>query len=313
MKFSSFFVLSNVQAVGFILLRVEKYLYHFSGGIVSMGMKNQADWILRFVKGIFIGSGFILPGVSGGALAAVFGLYEKIIAFLSDVRKDFVANVRFFVPVALGAFAGMFLFSFVVSYLLGSAETYMMWFFIGCILGMIPALNRQASRKGRKPWHIALMAAVCLVSYLLLVVLERGATVSLPQNPLTWLMAGGLIGLGIIVPGLSPSNLLVYMNLYKPMADGIKGLDFGVILPLIVGVAACVLLLSRVMNYIFSKAYAVLFHCILGVVLASTLIIVPFDFNYLSAGGLICLAACAAGVMLALFMSSLETRYKPAE
>jgi len=278
-----------------------------------MGMKNQADWILRFVKGIFIGSGFILPGVSGGALAAVFGLYERIIALLSDIRKDFIANVRFFIPVGLGAFAGMFLFSFVVSFLLGSAETYMMWFFIGCILGMIPSLNRQASREGRKPWHIALMAAVCLISYLLLAALERSAAINLPQNPLTWLMAGGLIGLGVIVPGLSPSNLLVYMNLYKPMADGIKGLDFGVILPLVVGVAVCVLLLSRVMNYIFSKAYAVLFHCILGVVLASTLIIVPFDFNYLSAGGLICLAACAAGALLALFMSNLEARYKPAE
>ena len=56
-----------------------------------------------------------------------------------------------------------------------------------------------------------------------------------------------------------------------------------------------------------------LFHCILGVVLASTLIIVPFRYNYLSAGGLVCLAACAAGVLLALFMSSLEARYKPAD
>ena len=276
-----------------------------------MEKNRKADWILRFVKGIFIGSGFILPGVSGGALAAVFGIYERIISFLSNIFKDFKENILFFIPVGLGAFAGMFLFSFVVSFLLGNAETYTMWFFIGCIVGMLPALFKQSAKKGRKIWHLYLMAAVCAVFFAILKLLETAVATNLPQNPLTWLMAGGIIGLGVIVPGLSPSNLLVYMNLYKPMADGIKGLDFGVILPLAVGALACVILLSKLMSYVFSKAYAVLYHCILGIVFASTLIIVPFQYNYLSVGGLYCLLACAAGAALALFMSRLEDRYKP--
>jgi putative membrane protein len=273
--------------------------------------RNWGDWILRFVKGIFIGSGFILPGVSGGALAAVFGIYERMIAFLSNLTKNFKENVLFFLPVGLGGVFGMFLFSFVVSYMLGNAETYTLWFFIGCIVGMMPALFRQSAKKGRKPWHLVLMALTCAASYALLTALQSIVAVEMPKNILTWLMAGGIIGLGVIVPGLSPSNLLVYMNLYKPMADGIKDMDFGVVLPLLVGVAACVILLSKLMNYVFSKAYAVLYHCILGFVFASTLIIVPFDFNYLSPGGLLCLVALAAGAALALFMSRLEDRYKP--
>ena len=276
-----------------------------------MDKRGRADWILRFVKGIFIGSGFILPGVSGGALAAVFGIYERIISFLSNIFKDFKENMLFFIPVGLGAFFGMFLFSFVVSFMLGSAETYTLWFFIGCIVGMLPALFKQSAKKGRKPWHLALVAVVCAASFWMLKALEAVITVDMPRNMLTWLMAGGIIGLGIIVPGLSPSNLLVYMNLYKPMADGIKGLDFMVILPLVVGVFACLVLLSKLMSYIFSKAYAVLYHCILGIVFASTLIIVPFDYNYLSVGGLFCLVALAAGAALALFMSRLDQKYKP--
>lgn len=58
-------------------------------------MENQKvgyttkDWMLRFVKGMFIGSGFILPGVSGGALAAVFGMYERLISFFSPPYKKF--------------------------------------------------------------------------------------------------------------------------------------------------------------------------------------------------------------------------------
>ena len=66
-------------------------------------MENQEvgyttkDWMLRFVKGMFIGSGFILPGVSGGALAAVFGMYERLISFLAHLTKNFKENVLFFV------------------------------------------------------------------------------------------------------------------------------------------------------------------------------------------------------------------------
>ncbi len=68
--------------------------------------------MLRFVKGMFIGSGFILPGVSGGALAAVFGMYERLISFLAHITKNFKENVLFFLPVGLGGVTGIFLLSF---------------------------------------------------------------------------------------------------------------------------------------------------------------------------------------------------------
>ena len=61
--------------------------------------KRPGDSIFRAVKGALIGSGFILPGISGGALAAVFGLYERLILFMANPLKNFKANVRFFMPV----------------------------------------------------------------------------------------------------------------------------------------------------------------------------------------------------------------------
>ena len=134
---------------------------------------------------------------------------------------------------------------------------------------------------------------------------------SVAQNFGTWMIAGGLIGLGIIVPGLSPSNFLVYMGMYKAMADGIKTLDLMVILPIGLGGLICVLLLSKLMDYIFERAYAGLFHFILGVVFASTIMIVPRNFNYLSAGTIICVIMCIAGAALGYWMSMLEKRYKP--
>src|SRR5699024_1341286 len=58
--------------------------------------KNPLSWIIQFLKGMLIGSGAILPGVSGGALAAIFGLYEPIINFLADIRNNFMKNVLYF-------------------------------------------------------------------------------------------------------------------------------------------------------------------------------------------------------------------------
>lgn len=275
-----------------------------------MNEKKALRWFIRFIKGAFIGSGFILPGVSGGVLAAVFGLYERLISFLANLRKEFKKNLLFFIPVGLGGITGVFLFSFVVSFFLGNWESQILWFFIGCIVGTLPVLWQEAGKKGRKPRHYGLMALAFVLCYAFMFFGERFTSGNVPQNFFTWLLAGGLIGLGTIVPGLSPSNFLLFMGMYKDMADGIKTLDFSVILPLGIGVVACVLLLSKLMNKVLQHCYAGMFHIILGVVLASTVMIVPLDMNYLGPDGLVCALMLAGGAALGYFMGRLEDKYK---
>ena len=73
-------------------------------------------------------------------------------------------------------------------------------------------------------------------------------------NFFTWMIAGGLIALGIIVPGLSPSNFIVYMGMYKQMSDGFKTLDMSVILPIALGGLVTLALFSKLVHYIFKKA-----------------------------------------------------------
>lgn len=278
-----------------------------------MEMKKEAktkDWILRFVKGMFIGSGFILPGVSGGALAAIFGIYERIISFLAHITKNFKENVLFFIPVGLGGITGVFLLSFAVSFLLGSYETIILWFFVGCIVGTVPALWKEAGKKGRSNRELIILGVTFVAGLLFL---WKGSSLfsHVDQNFFTWVIAGGLIGLGMIVPGLSPSNFLVYMGMYKAMSDGIKDLNFGVIIPIGIGGLVTVLGLSKVMDYIFSKAYPQLFHFILGIVFASTVMIVPTNYSGFTIGGYLgCVALFIGGVLLGAWMSKLEEDYK---
>ncbi|TLN08461.1 DUF368 domain-containing protein, partial [bacterium] len=71
-------------------------------------------WIIRLLKGILVGIGFITPGLSGGVLAVVFGLYEPLMRFLGNLRNKFLQNLRFFLPVGIGLAIGVLFFSAVV-------------------------------------------------------------------------------------------------------------------------------------------------------------------------------------------------------
>ena len=278
-------------------------------------MKQQEnankDWILRFVKGMFIGSGFILPGVSGGALAAIFGIYERIISFLANITKNFKENILFFLPVGLGSFAGIVLLSYGVSFLLGNYETIILWFFVGCIVGTIPALWREAGKEGRTNREIIILIAAFIFGVIFLKLGESAIGGSVPQNFFTWMIAGGLIALGIIVPGLSPSNFIVFMGMYKDMSDAFKTLDLSVIFPIAIGGLVTVVSLSKLVHYIFQKAYPQLFHFIFGIVLASTVLIIPLNYDgFTMLGYLSCFLLLLAGTWLGHWMSQLEDKYK---
>ncbi len=257
---------------------------------------GAADWLLRLVKGVFVGTGFILPGVSGGALAAIFGLYERIISFLAHITRDFKKNVLFFIPVAIGMLGGIVLLSYPLEYFLDRYLAPTMWFFIGAIIGTFPALWKEGGKKGRSPRHLVIMAVAFVAGFFLLRFGESAFAGNVPQNFGTWLLGGAIIAL--------------YMGMYGAMVTAFKTLDVSVILPLILGLLICLLALSKLMDALFAKAYAGVFHVILGVVAASTVIIVPLDVKYLSLEGLACIPTCIAGIALGLWMSG--DRYKPA-
>lgn len=267
------------------------------------------DWLLRVVKGMFIGSGFILPGISGGALAAVFGIYERIIAFLAHPFKNFKKDIKFFLPVAIGGILGLYILSFAVSFLLGSYQTIILWFFVGAILGTAPSLWRQAGKQGRQKRDYIIMLITFILALLFLIYGKHLFSTSIPQNTWTWMLAGGLIALGVIVPGLSPSNFLLYMGMYKAMSDNIKDLNFSVLIPIAIGGLIVLISLSKLFDHIFKVAYPQLFHFILGVVAASTIMIIPTDYAGMSIlGYVMCFVLLVAGAAVGYFMARLEDK-----
>ncbi len=150
------------------------------------------DWLLRMMKGMMIGSGAILPGVSGGALAAVFGLYEPLIVFLSDITNDFVKRVMYFLPVGVGGILGVFVLAYPLDYGLQYYPVHVLWAFIGAIIGTLPSLYREAGKHGRTRGHIILALTVAIVMFFILFWSNENLNLHVGQNFFTWLLAGAI-------------------------------------------------------------------------------------------------------------------------
>ena len=278
------------------------------------------SWIARVLKGMIIALGFILPGVSGGVLAAILGIYERMIRFLAHIKENFIENVLYFTPVAIGMVLGIAAFSYPVNLLLDNYKVIVLWGFAGAIIGTIPSLIKESVKESDRDradtvtfWLSFILSGIFLYSL-------NGMVGTLPANFLSFVLAGVLIALGILIPGLSPSNLLLILGLYTPMLTGFKRLDlFGTFLPIGIGGALALILFSKAMDYILKHYHSRVYHFIIGIVLSSTLLIVlPQSGNSESisyAGVSIFTLVLAAfffglGIWLGIWMSQLEDKYK---
>lgn len=274
---------------------------------LTQGKNIAVEWVLRLFKGVLVGIGFITPGLSGGVLAVVFGLYEPLMRFLADIRIKFLQNVRFFLPVGIGLGLGVIGFSSVVDYAFNNFAAQFTWLFIGFICGTFPSLFRTAGQQGRKNWHWVLLAALAVGTFLFMSWIETVQNVTLTPSFGMWLVSGALMGLGLIIPGLSPSNFLIYLGLYQPMASGIKQIDMGVIIPLGLGLVIIVLLLAKAISWLFKKAYAMMYHIILGIVIGSTAAIIPGGVNGWTIA--ICALLFAVGAAGSYALAKLDEKY----
>lgn len=283
-----------------------------------------ADWFIRMAKGIGIGIGFILPGLSGGVLAVIFGMYDIIIRFLANIKHKFLEHVKFFIPLGIGGVIGILLFSVVVEKALANYEAQAVSLFIGFVAGTFPSLYRKAGEQGRKKSDVSLMFILAAVFCVLMVVLGSKELAKLPENIFTWLLSGALIGLGVVVPGMSPSNFLLYFGLYEPMTAGIAKLDMGVIIPLAIGGLICVLALAKLVEALFKRYYSKMYHIILALVIGSTVailfteIIPALTADRLAETGMsfalalvLCLIAFVIGTVSSWLFSKVEDKYSP--
>ncbi len=237
---------------------------------------NPVKDLLRVLQGALIGLGAVLPGISGGVLCVIFKVYQPIMEVLSNPFKALRKHARLLIPVLIGVVLGFLGIAKLLGFLLERYEAPSVCLFVGLIGGMLPSLFREAGEKGRNKYSFIALAIAFTVVFSLLTALKV-VKVQIAVNFASYLFCGFCLALSVIAPGMSFSTLLMPLGLYTPFVDGIGNLDFSVLVPAGVGALLTVLLLVKLINWLMENHYSVMFHAIVGIVIAATIVIIPFD------------------------------------
>lgn len=266
------------------------------------------QFILKLLQGALIGLGAVLPGISGGVLCVVFGVYTILMEFLANPFKNFKTHIARLLPILLGVVIGFLGVANILSFFLDRFPSQSVCLFIGLIGGMLPSLFEEAGQKGRsKSSYIALIAALVLTFALLISL--RVFSVQIAPNFLWYLFCGFCLALSIIAPGMSFSTLLMPLGLYEPFVAGIGHMDFGVLIPGGIGAILTIILFAKAVNMLFDKHYSPSFHAILGVVIAATVIIIPFE-SFTGIGiSIVNIVCIVVGVIAALELDKFNKKH----
>lgn len=250
----------------------------------------------NFIKGIFIGLGAILPGISSGVICIVVGLYEKLLDCVLNFFKNIKENFKFLFPICSGAIIGIILFSKIILYCFYIIPCQTKSLFIGLLLGSIYVLSKQNMYncvKSNKSLSTSFF--ICFLIGLGLIYLENfmniGATSTYNQfGSLFLILSGFLMSIGIVVPGVSSTIILMLLGVYNTYLNALSTIDISILIPMILGIGIGSILFMKITQILLNKFHSETMFGIIGFSLGSVFILLPsYQFNFQSLIGLILL------------------------
>ena len=238
--------------------------------------------------GLLIGIGMILPGISGGVLAVIFGVYEKIIKSLGNFSKDAKGSIKFLLPIFCGILIGIIVGAKLLKIVFEKYYVEACYTFIGLILGSIPFLINEAknSKNGEQTMDYFALIIACLFSLFISVVSKNQINISSHINHTiaSWFklfLTGFIFVSGKIIPGISSSFMLIMIGMYDYFLEIISNPliiftgKFWEILPILIGIIVGALFFIKLINYLLEKHYNTMYSTIIGLILGSLNAIYP--------------------------------------
>ncbi len=241
-------------------------------------------------KGFCVGSADVVPGVSGGTMAFILGIYPQLInaiksfdmAWLRSILKFDLSGIinkpdfPFLIPLGIGAVSALIFFTRVVSLptLIRTQPEIIYGFFFGLILGSIVLLFR----------HLGVFILIKQLLFLLLGVLFGGFVVTMvpastPDDSWFIFLCGAIAISAMILPGISGSFILLMMKKYAYIFNAIGYFDFAIIIPFVLGIITGVILFSRLLSFVLKRYYRQTILFISGLLVASLYVIWPFQIR----------------------------------
>lgn len=242
---------------------------------------NFIEWIVLFFKGIAVSFGFIVPGLSGGTMALIAGIYHKMLSSVSGIFKNFKSSALFLCIVGFGAVFGIFAFSNIISYLLNNFRVPITFFFMGCVAGGIPLLIKESQLqkkdfKQAKPYILIIIGAAIVIGIAILTKSYLNITlVTGTVRFLLFIAVGIFVAVALILPGISTTAFLEAIGIYQPTLEAIKAFDILYLLPIALGTILGIILTTKLFEILLDKKPQATYMIITGFVIGSFIEIFP--------------------------------------
>ena len=246
--------------------------------------------IMLVIKGFIMGIANIIPGVSGGTLALILGIYEEFIGAISHLFSNLKKNICFLIPIAIGMVLAILSLSHVIDYSYKHFPIPTCLFFVGLVLGGIPMLLNKV--KGKKETKKISSYIIFLLTFALVIVMAcsdlifgEGLKVSFNNmNLISYILlflVGVVAAATMVIPGVSGSLVLMLLGYYYPVIAVIKeftkfkNLGENIIILGIfgIGILVGIVLISKLIEFLFKKYEVKTYFGVLGFILSSVIAI----------------------------------------
>lgn len=261
--------------------------------------------LILFIKGIVLGVAFVIPGVSGGTLAVLMGIYEELIEAASNFYKsiaDFKKYIMYLLPIGLGVVFSVAVFAKLIKFGLDKAPIITILIFLGMIIGGIPALvrNVKGTKTNLKDMTLMLVGLIIVIS--MLIFHKSNSNVVLTNMSITGyitlFLVGAIAAVTMVVPGISGSFTLMLIGYYEPILNlvnditSFKNLGPNLILIFIfmLGVFIGIIFISKIIEWCLKHYKRETYYAIIGFVLSSIISVIyevskfPFNLTHLIIG-----------------------------
>lgn len=260
--------------------------------------------IITFLKGLIIGGTMTVPGVSGGSMAMILGIYDKLITSFNKSLKLHKKSIIFFITCIAGVLLGMVTISRYILKLMEAFPMVTQFFFIGAVLGGAPMIYKAAQVKKFSPTAV-IYPLIGLAFVLLIGLIPDGAFMPGAGKSvgsfLIQIFGGILVAFALVLPGISLSQMLLMLGIYETVMSAISTLNILPLIPIGIGALAGVLLFAKGMEYSMNKYPKFTYLSIFGFVLGSVKELFPGVPSGMEI--LFCIVSAALGFAAIYFIS----------
>lgn len=241
--------------------------------------------IIVALKGMLFGIANLIPGVSGGTMALISGVFNTLLESISNIFKSFKKSMKFLLPYLIGIAIGILLGSIVIKKWNENYPVSLEALFVGLILGGIPFLTKGIKKTSIKPISIIIFLIAFLIVIGLMLVTSSVITVGDTLKPYDYIIlfiCGIFSAVAMIVPGISGMMFFMLFGYYDLLMETLANLsDFSaigqnimILLPIALGVIIGVLTAAKIFTKLLNKYPIMSLFAIIGFVLASVVTII---------------------------------------